>query len=116
MIAADRQSSDYGNRDRIQCVTSHLARRYRTLDRACRDTEIGYDLIVRADNIGTREAAFVLQGSMPQPIVQHQISAIEGRKIVVNSKRNRSRKRPFRAPLLYFCHAGVRRSSSLSFG
>ena len=55
---------------------------------------------------------------MPQPIVQRQLATVETRKVMLGCQRNGGRKSRFGALRLvfYFCNAGARRSSDLSFG
>jgi len=70
MIAVDRQPPDHGSRNRVRRIAPHLAWRRRPFHGAGRDAEIGNNpLVIIADDIGTREPAFVLQRAMAQPVV-----------------------------------------------
>lgn len=91
VIAIDRQAPDHGDRNRFGRIAPYLAGSGPALDRSGRDTEIGDYPISPADDIGAGEAAFVLQGSVTQPVIQRWLAAVETRHVVFSGQGKGSR-------------------------
>ena len=75
--AIDGQAADHRHRNGFRGVAPHPAGRGRTRDRAGGNGEEGDDPRAFADHVGPREAAFVLEGALSEPVVQCGGAAIE---------------------------------------
>jgi hypothetical protein len=64
VIAADRQTPDYRNRNRIRRIAPHLARSGRSLNSPGGNAEIGDGPIAVANDIGTGESALILESAL----------------------------------------------------